>query len=88
MTALADAALDQLVEAILPRLVSRGFVLNPVGPTSTVTYADDYDDATCGHFLKPEHLGDGVLERIVASSSVSSTSEARSFARSRAAVGG
>lgn len=64
MTALADAALDQLVEAILPKLVSRGFVLSPVGSNSTVTYADDYDDATCGHFLKPEHLADGVLERM------------------------
>jgi len=64
MTALADAALDQLVEAILPKLVSRGFVLDPVRRDSTVTYADDYDDATCEHFLKPEHLGDGVLERM------------------------
>jgi hypothetical protein len=64
VTTLADAALDQLVEAILPKLVSRGFVLSPIGPNATVTYADDYDDATCKQFLKPEHLGDGVLERM------------------------
>ena len=64
MTALADAALDQLVEAILPKLVSRGFMLSPVGPNATVKYADDYDDATCKQFLRREHLGDGVVERM------------------------
>ena len=65
MTALADAALDQLVEAILPKLVARGFVLNPVETHATIRYADDYDDATCKQFLNPDHLGDSVLERML-----------------------
>ena len=65
MTSLADAALDQLVEAIHPKLVARGFVLNPAKPTATSAYADDYDDATCKQFLNPNHLGDGVLERML-----------------------
>jgi hypothetical protein len=65
VTALADAALEQLVEAMLPKLVARGFVLNPVERAATSTYADDYDDATCKQFLNPDHLGDGVLERML-----------------------
>jgi hypothetical protein len=65
MTALADAALDQLVEAILPKLVARGLVLNPVETNPTISYADDYDDATCKQFLNPDHLADSVLERML-----------------------
>jgi hypothetical protein len=65
VTALADAALDHLVEAILPRLVARGVVLNPLETKPTTAYAADYDVATCKQFLNPAHLGDSVLERML-----------------------
>jgi hypothetical protein len=62
VTALSEAALDGLADALLPRLLARGVALSqPTTPTTT--YAPDYDAATCKVFLKPEHLGDTVLER-------------------------
>jgi len=65
MAGLADAALDHLVEALLPKLVARGVVLNSVELTPAITYAENYDGATCRQFLNPDHLGDGVLERML-----------------------
>jgi hypothetical protein len=64
MTTLADAALDQVVEAIVPKLVARGFVLDPIQSNAVMAYAADYDEATCKQFLNPAHLGDGVLDRM------------------------
>ncbi|MCP9486163.1 MAG: hypothetical protein MSC30_09895 [Gaiellaceae bacterium MAG52_C11] len=64
MSTLVDSqALDALAEALLPRLVARGFVVAQ-GPTTTpAAYSAKYDDTTCQQFLNRDHLGDSVLDR-------------------------
>lgn len=64
MSALTDSqALDALAEALLPRLVARGFVGAQAPIMTPSTYSAKYDDATCKQFLNPDHLGDSVLGR-------------------------
>jgi hypothetical protein len=62
MTALSEAALDGLADALLPKLVSRGVMFDQTMPPST-GYSPNYDDVTCRVFLKPEHMGDTVVDR-------------------------
>jgi hypothetical protein len=63
MTTMADATLDQLADALLPRLLARGVLVRAPEPSAAGSYDADYDDATCAQFLNPAHLGDSVLER-------------------------
>lgn len=64
MSALSDAqALDALAEALVPRLLTRGFVVGQEPTPGPSMYSAVYDDETCRQFLNPNHLGDSVLDR-------------------------
>lgn len=64
MTALSDSqALDALAEALVPRLIARGFKVGQASHTTSSTYSSAYDETTCQQFLNPDHLGDSVLDR-------------------------
>jgi hypothetical protein len=62
LTALSDAALDGLADALLPRLIGRGVALSQTA-TLTTKYDANYDSPTCATFVKPGHIGDSVLNR-------------------------
>lgn len=64
MSMLADSqALDALAEALVPRLVARGFLVEEEPAPTVASYSKNYDDATCKQFLNRDHLGDSVLDR-------------------------
>jgi hypothetical protein len=65
----SDAALEGLADALLPKLLARGVMLEPnasSAPAATPpqpSLSPEYDAATCKAFVKREHLGDRVLLR-------------------------
>ena len=64
MSMLVDSqALDALAEALVPRLMARGFLVEQETAPTAASYSENYDDATCTQFLNRDHLGDSVLDR-------------------------
>jgi hypothetical protein len=58
----SDLLMDNLADALVPKLIDRGFVKSSPVPSS-LTSTVEYDADTCRQFLDAKHIGTNVLER-------------------------